>query len=209
MLWRSISSVVTLLLVLLLIVPVGVSAEGQDMATSLNVAYSTVVESASGVNSAKIYIKDDRVYLEMEGQLWVMDAFQDMILSRLEEVQEEMLDAVEVREVGEELLDGQRTLHHQVFSKETGLLEHEHWQALDLPLTLALKAISYDSEGNVLSTTRIFDIEFDPDLSGINFSSALSFSCIGKSSDNAFFNPGGVQRAGSLVRSFPSAFARS
>lgn len=156
-----------------------VLAEIQDAGYLPNVAYTTVVEPNGGLRPQRIYIKDGQIYAEIGDQLYVMDVLQETLLSFVEGTQTEVLATTEIRELGEVFIDGQRALHYQVISKETGLLQHEGWLAQDLPLPLALKTISYDPQGNVSLQTSIFDIDFDPDFSGLDFSKALSFPLLG------------------------------
>lgn len=175
MLRKCVISVVLILLILSLLVPIVTLAKTQDKVLLPDLAFLQVTKSAEQVDSMKVRIKDGHMYLEVADQLYVIDALLETILPILEEALEKAPNTVETHEVSEEMLDGHRTVHYQVFSKKTGLLESESWQALDLPLSLALKSISYDPEGNVLSTTQIVDIELNPDFSEFDFSKALPF----------------------------------
>lgn len=175
MLRKDVTSIVLMVLALSLIVPLATFAETLGETPLPDATYLAVVECGEGIYSTQSYIKDGKMYLEIAGQLYAMDAFQEKILTMANDTLEEAMDAVEIREIGEEMLDGHRTMHYQFFSKKTGLLELENWQALDLPLPLAIKSISYDPKGNVVSTTRIIDIEFEPDFNDLNFSNTLPF----------------------------------
>ena len=165
------------------------STEPADL-TLPDLSYQAVMEFNGESTSSRIYINDGKIYVEIADQLILMDDFfveeiRTLSIDYLHEFAEEY----EVRELGTEIVLNQTTIHQQIVKKETGVVVQEGWTALELPLPLPLRSISYDEAGNLVSKTTIVELDFDPDFSQIDFNAALPFPLSGRNQNITRLTP--------------------
>lgn len=167
------------LLASLLIGPV--FAETDEESILPDMSYAVLSEADGKPFLTQIYVKDGIMYLELGGFFWELGAadlefMQSEITTHLEEQQYEEL--LETKEVGTAVIGEWETSHWQIFSKETGALVMEMWQAEDV--FIPVKQISYDEEGKIISRQTLQEFTFSPDFEGMDFAQALPLSFFGE-----------------------------